>query len=288
MNGLNIQPKAVYADLTYGGGSYSDAILKGLAEEGRLFAFDQDADVQVKHESDARFVFVRGNYRYLRNYLDYYEVDALDGIVADLGVSSWQFDMPGRGFSFEGSERLDMRMNQDAEKTASHVLKEYTQEDLREIFRNYGELRNASSVARLIVQARESKDVARSDVLNEVLRPVLPPRKERSVLARVYQALRIEVNEELDALRDMLLQTADVLRPGGRLVVLSYHSLEDRLVKNMMKTGNLEGRLGKDFYGNPQKPFEFPGKALYEASEEEVAQNPRARSARLRIAKRSA
>ena len=293
IEGLNIKPSGIYVDVTFGGGGHSRAILE--ANAGRLFSFDQDADALANAIDDERWTFVHSNFRYLRNWLNFYGVTAIDGLLADLGVSFHHFDCPERGFSFRFSAPLDMRMNQTAKRTAADVVNTYSEEDLAQLFYLYGELKNGRQIAKAICSARTKNPILRTEELVKIAYPrPLPERRGDEIevptntkkdLARLFQALRIEVNDEMGALREMLLAARDLLRPGGRIAILTYHSLEDRLVKNFLRSGNLEGMIEKDFYGNNLSPFTLIEKGR-EASPEEVARNPRARSAKLRIAEK--
>lgn len=285
VSGLNIDPDGVYLDLTFGGGGHSREILKRL-KDGCLIGFDQDADALANVPDDDRFIFVNHNFRYLRNFLRYCGYDEADGILADLGVSSHEFDEAGRGFSFRFDAELDMRMNQRSRLKATDILNTYSEEDLMRIFRNYGEVDNAKRLVDLIVKARAEKMITRSEEFLQVIAPCVPKQKEKKYLAQVYQALRIEVNGELEALEDMLKEAERALRPGGRLVVITYHSLEDRIVKNFLKSGNFEGKVEKDFYGHVKRNFELVNRKVIVPSEEEIEKNPRARSAKLRIAEK--
>ena len=285
VSGLNIDPAGVYLDLTFGGGGHSREILKRL-KDGCLIGFDQDADALANVPDDDRFIFVNHNFRYLRNFLRYCGYDEADGILADLGVSSHEFDEAGRGFSFRFDAELDMRMNQRNRLKATDILNTYSEEDLTRIFRNYGEVDNAKRLVDLIVKARAEKMITRSEEFLQVIAPCVPKQKEKKYLAQVYQALRIEVNGELEALEDMLKEAELALRPGGRLVVITYHSLEDRIVKNFLKSGNFEGKVEKDFYGHVKRNFELVNRKVIVPSEEEIERNPRARSAKLRIAEK--
>ena len=285
VSGLNIDPDGVYLDLTFGGGGHSREILKRL-KDGCLIGFDQDADALANVPDDDRFIFVNHNFRYLRNFLRYCGYDEADGILADLGVSSHEFDEAGRGFSFRFDAELDMRMNQRSRLKATDILNTYSEEDLTRIFRNYGEVDNAKRLVDLIVKARAEKMITRSEDFLQVIAPCVPKQKEKKYLAQVYQALRIEVTGELEALEDMLKEAERALRPGGRLVVITYHSLEDRIVKNFLKSGNFEGKVEKDFYGHVKRNFELVNRKVIVPSEEEIEKNPRARSAKLRIAEK--
>lgn len=283
ISGLQIKPAGTYVDVTFGGGGHSRAIMKELTNDGgRLFSFDQDADALANAIDDPRWTFVHSNFRYLHNWLDYYGVTAIDGLLADLGVSFHHFDCPERGFSFRFPAPLDMRMNQTAKCTAADIVNTYSEEDLARIFYLYSELNSGRAIARNLCRARSQKAILRTEDLVAASR--IPAERSKE-LARLFQALRIEVNDELGALRDMLVAARDMLAPGGRIAILTYHSLEDRLVKNFLRSGNLEGTIEKDFYGNILTPFTLIEKGR-EASPEEVAANPRARSAKLRIAEK--
>ncbi|MBU0695546.1 MAG: 16S rRNA (cytosine(1402)-N(4))-methyltransferase RsmH [Bacteroidetes bacterium] len=283
MEGLEIKPSGKYVDVTFGGGGHAREIMKSLSEEGVLVAFDQDEDAQQNSIEDDRFVFIDQNFRYLKNNLRMHDMIPVDGILADLGVSSHQFDVPERGFSTRFDADLDMRMDQSAALTAKQVVNEYPEEELHKIFGIYGEIQNAKSLAKTIITARLTNKINTIGELKSVIAKLIPRGKENKYLAQVFQALRIEVNQEMEALKDFLEQTAEVLAVGGRLVVMSYHSLEDRLVKNFMTKGKFSGTVEKDFFGNEIKPFD-PIKKSIIASEEEIKINNRARSARLRIA----
>lgn len=285
VSGLNIDPDGVYLDLTFGGGGHSREILKRL-KDGCLIGFDQDSDALANVPDDSRFIFVNHNFRYLRNFLRYCGYDEADGILADLGVSSHEFDEAGRGFSFRFDAELDMRMNQRSRLKATDILNTYSEENLIRIFRNYGEVDNVRRLVDLIVNARTGKMITRSEEFLQVIASCVPKQKEKKYLAQVYQALRIEVNGELEALEDMLKEAERALRPGGRLVVITYHSLEDRIVKNFLKSGNFEGKVEKDFYGHVKRNFELVNRKVIVPSEEEIERNPRARSAKLRIAEK--
>jgi len=284
IEGLNIKPDGTYVDVTFGGGGHSREILKHLGGNGRLLAFDQDADAQRNIPEDERFEFIDQNFRYLKNFCRLHNALPVDGILADLGVSSYQFDQPERGFSTRFDAELDMRMNQSSDLTAKTVINTYDEADLHRIFGIYGEIQNAKSLARTIVTARLNHPMNTVAELKNAIQGLIPRGKENKYLAQVFQALRIEVNQELEALKDFLTQSADVLAPGGRLVVMSYHSLEDRLVKNFIAKGKFSGEVEKDFYGNDQKPLEAVSRGAVTASEEEIKNNNRARSAKLRIA----
>lgn len=286
IHGLNIKPDGVYVDLTYGGGGHSKEILKHLGKNGKLYGFDQDLDAMAGAVKDDRFQFIRSNFRFLKNWMQYYDAAPVDGILADLGVSSHHFDEGDRGFSFRYDAPLDMRMNQRAKLTAQHVIQEYTEEQLANVFYLYGELKNSKKLASLIVKKRETQDIKTTGELADLLKPLLGFDKEKKMLARVFQALRIEVNGEMAALKQMLNAAQEVLRPGGRLVILTYHSLEDRMVKNVMRTGNVEGKAETDIYGRLQSGLVPVNRSVIVPSDEEQAQNPRSRSAKLRIAEK--
>ncbi len=285
--GLNIRPDGIYVDVTFGGGGHSKAIFKQLNPSGSLIAFDQDAEAKANSWSANNFHFVESNFSFLRNQLKRLGISKVDGILADLGVSSHQFDDGTRGFSIRSNDALDMRMNKDAELSAYHIVNHYDVDDLARIFRNYGEFKGAGKVARAIVSARVNKTIETTGDLMDVTRPFAPKFKDHKFFAQIFQGIRIEVNDELKVLESFLLQTQNVLKPGGRLVVMSYHSLEDRLVKNYMKRGSLDGTIEKDFFGNVLKPFTEINRHPIEASEKEREENNRARSAKLRIAERN-
>ena len=280
IEGLNIQPDGVYVDVTFGGGGHSRAILEAGA--GHLYSFDQDKDAMQNAIEDERWTFVHSNFRYLRNWMDYYGVEGIDGLLADLGVSFHHFDCPERGFSFRFSAPLDMRMNQTAKRTAAEIINGYSEEELARLFWLYGEMKNGRGIAKNICRTRAQKPIERTEDLVAASRIPAEMSKE---LARLFQALRIEVNDEMGALREMLVAARDLLKPGGRIAILTYHSLEDRLVKNFLRSGNLDGTIEKDFYGNNLSPFELIEKGR-EASADEVARNPRSRSAKLRVAEK--
>ncbi|MDH6303380.1 16S rRNA (cytosine1402-N4)-methyltransferase [Parabacteroides sp. PF5-5] len=285
LEGLNIIPSGKYVDVTYGGGGHSGEILNRLGPAGRLYGFDQDADAEGNIPDDQRFVFVRSNFRYLYNFMRYHaEVGSIDGLLADLGVSSHHFDDQERGFSFRFEGKPDMRMNTRSGQTAADVLNTYTEEKLADIFYYYGEIKHARKLASLVVRARETKQIDTITDLLDIVKPFTGKDKEKKFLAQVFQALRIEVNDELSALKEMLQQTLQVIKPGGRLVVITYHSLEDRLVKNFLKTGTFDGKVETDFYGNVQTPFRLINSKVIVPSDAEVERNPRSRSAKLRIA----
>ena len=285
IDGMNLQPKGIYVDVTFGGGGHSKEILHRGDSSIRLFSFDQDEDAERNIVNDDRFTFIRSNFRYLYNFLRYHGIEQVDGILADLGVSSHHFDDSERGFSFRFDGNLDMRMNKRSGKTAADIVNTYEEERLADIFYLYGELKNSRKLASTIVKARNRKAIVTIGDFLEIVKPLFGREREKKELAKVFQALRIEVNQEMEALKEMLLSAIEVLKPGGRLVVITYHSLEDRMVKNIMKTGNIEGKTIQDFYGNPQTPFKLINKVII-ASDEEVKRNPRSRSAKLRIAEK--
>ena len=285
LEGLNIKPDGVYVDVTFGGGGHSKAILEQLNEKGRLFGFDQDSDAAANKIEDSRFEFVEANFSYLSQYLKFHKVKGVDGILADFGVSSNQFDTIERGFSIRTDGPLDMRMNQSQEFDAYMVVNQYEEEALINVLFNYGELRNAKSLARNIISARSEKEIESTQDLISVLKPLVPQRIENKVLAQIFQAIRIEVNAELDALQSFLVQAEAFLNSGGRLVCISYHSLEDRLVKRFFQSGNFEGEIVKDFYGNPQIRLKRIGKVIV-PDKKEIKNNGRSRSAKLRIAEK--
>lgn len=286
MDGMDIQPGGVYVDLTFGGGGHSKEILRRGDEHILLLGFDQDEDAEMNIVDDNRFVFVRSNFRYLYNFLRYHKVEAVDAILADLGVSSHHLDDAERGFSFRFEGRLDMRMNKRAGITAADVVNTYEEERLANIFYLYGELKNSRKLASAIVRARSDKQIVTIGDLLDIVKPMMGREREKKELAKVFQALRIEVNQEMDALKEMLYAATEALKPGGRLVVITYHSLEDRMVKNIMKTGNIEGKVEQDFFGRVKTPFRLVNNKVIVASDEEVARNPRSRSAKLRIAEK--
>lgn len=287
IDGLNICQGGVYVDVTFGGGGHSREILRRLGAQGRLYSFDQDADaVQNVPEGDERFTFVQSNFRYLSNWMRYYGEEEVDGVLADLGVSSHHFDDEQRGFSFRFDAPLDMRMNQKASHTAADIVNGYSEERLADVLYLYGELRNARRIAAALVRARQSHPIATTQQLSDAVAPVIGREREKKELAKVFQSLRIEVNHEMEALKEMLQAAVNVLRPGGRLSVITYHSLEDRIVKNFMKTGNAEGRMNQDFFGRIEAPFRLVNNKVLVPTDEEQAGNPRSRSAKLRIAEK--
>jgi 16S rRNA (cytosine1402-N4)-methyltransferase len=283
--GLNLRPDGVYVDVTFGGGGHSRAILSHLTT-GRLIAFDQDIDAVVNIINDEKLTFLNQNFRFLKNNLRYLGYQAIDGLIADLGVSFHQFDEPERGFSFRSDAVLDMRMNRNAALSAADILRTYDEEALAGIFYRFGELDNSRRIARAIVRARNISPVVTVNELSDAVKGLVPVNQEHKFFAKLFQSLRIEVNREMDALMDMLRQALDVLRPGGRLVVITYHSIEDRLVKNFIRTGNFEGISEKDFYGNLIVPFKAINKKVIVPNEREIEINNRSRSARLRIAEK--
>ena len=287
IDGLNICQGGVYVDVTFGGGGHSREILRRLGAQGRLYSFDQDADaLQNVPEGDERFTFVQSNFRYLSNWMRYYGEEEVDGVLADLGVSSHHFDDEQRGFSFRFDAPLDMRMNQKASHTAADIVNGYSEERLADVLYLYGELRNARRIAAALVRARQSHPIATTQQLSDAVAPVIGREREKKELAKVFQSLRIEVNHEMEALKEMLQAAVNVLRPGGRLSVSTYHSLEDRIVKNFMKTGNAEGRMNQDFFGRIEAPFRLVNNKVLVPTDEEQACNPRSRSAKLRIAEK--
>jgi len=286
IEGLSIKPNGIYADVTFGGGGHSKEILNSLNENGRLLAFDQDDDAKQNVPEDDRFTLINHNFRYLKNFLKLYNAFPVDGILADLGISSHQIDEAERGFSIRFNGELDLRMNRNQGKSAKDVVNNYTVDELKSIFKDYGELPNAWKIANAIADYRKSKEIVNTEQLKDAVIHCIPRKIENKSLAMIFQAIRIEVNEELEALKEMLLQTADCLKPGGRLVVISYHSLEDRLVKNFIKSGNFKGEVQKDFYGNVISPFRVISRKALIPSENEILNNNRSRSARLRIAEK--
>lgn len=285
LEGMNITPEGTYVDVTFGGGGHSREILRRLGAEGHLYGFDQDADAEQNIPADSRFTFVRSNFRYLYNFMRYHQVAGeVDGLLADLGVSSHHFDDQERGFSFRFDGDLDMRMNTRAGKTAADIVNTYTEEALADVFYLYGELKISRKLAAVIAKSRAVKKITTIGELLEVVKPFIGKDKEKKFLAQAFQALRIEVNDEMRALKEMLQGTLKVLKPEGRLVVITYHSLEDRLVKNFLKTGNFEGKAEKDFFGNVNSPFRLVNTKVIVPTDAEIERNPRSRSAKLRIA----
>ena len=298
VDGLNIQSGGVYVDVTFGGGGHSSEILSRLDEQAHLYSFDQDADAEQnvmrsevgaerRFVDDPRFTFVRSNFRYLKNWMRYYGVESIDGLLADLGVSSHHFDDESRGFSFRFDAQLDMRMNKRAGKTAADIVNDYDEEALANLFYLYGEIKQSRRLAAAIVKARSQQRIATTQDLFGILEPIFKREREKKDLAKVFQALRIEVNHEMDALKEMLKSATELLKPGGRLSVITYHSLEDRIVKNIMKTGNVEGKRIQDFYGRIETPFTLINNKVIVPSENEQQENPRSRSAKLRIAEKN-
>ena len=287
IDGLDIQPDGVYVDVTFGGGGHSREILRRLGPKGRLYSFDQDADAEKNIIDDDRLTFVRSNFRYVKNWMRYYDVDHIDGLLADLGVSSHHFDDESRGFSFRFEDApLDMRMNKRAATTAADVVNNYTEEQLSDVFYLYGELKTARRIAAAIVKARQAKRIETAHDLVEATEKFFAREHEKKDMARLFQALRIEVNHEMEALKEMLNGACELLGKGGRLSVITYHSLEDRIVKNMMKAGNAEGHVEQDFFGRIQAPLRAVGNKVITPSDEEIERNPRSRSAKLRIAEK--
>lgn len=285
LSGLNLEPRADVVDATFGGGGHSRLILQNL-QHGRIFAFDHDEDAAGNTIEDDRLFFIRHNFRYIKNFLRYYNVKQVDAIFADLGVSSHDFDVAARGFSFRYEGNLDMRMNRDAKTDAATVVNSYSEEQLISVFRMFGEIKNAGRLTREIIKQREKQPLKTTGDLKEIASKCAPKAIENKYLAQVFQALRIEVNDEMEALKEFFLATLDVLKKEGRLVVITYHSLEDRLCKNFMKAGNFEGKVEKDFYGNTITPFKMINRKVITPSDEEIKNNTRARSAKLRIAER--
>ncbi len=286
VDGLNVKPDGIYVDVTFGGGGHSREILRRLGPKGRLFGFDQDADAEKNIISDDRFTFVRSNFRYIKNWMRYYEVDEVDGVLADLGVSSHHFDDETRGFSFRFEAPLDMRMNKRAGMTAADVLNNYTEEQLADVFYLYGELKQARRMAMAIVKARQQLPLRTTQDLMGAVGNLVAKEREKKELAQVFQALRIEVNREMEVLKEMLNGAQELLAKGGRLSVITYHSLEDRMVKNMMRAGNVEGKVEQDFFGRVKAPLRVVNSKVITPSDEEVENNPRSRSAKLRIAEK--
>lgn len=284
---LDIRPDGVYADATFGGGGHSRAIVEHLSPAGHLYAFDQDIDAFANNIPDDRFTFIRSNFRYMPNFMKFHDVDALDGILADLGVSFHHFDDSARGFSFRDDEApLDMRMNQKAGRTAADILNSASEDELTTIFRVGSDLKNINKLVKSIISARLDRPILTVGQLRGAIEPLLNPKNEKKDLAQIFQALRIAVNHEIDALREFLINCGELLRPGGRLVVITYHSLEDRLVKNFLKTGNLEGKVEQDFFGNVNSPWRLITRQPITPSDEEIERNPRSRSAKLRVAEK--
>lgn len=293
IEGLNIHPEGIYVDATFGGGGHSMKILSHLNEKGHLFSFDQDLDAEKNIQQEGHevllqdnFTFIRSNFRYLKNWMRYYKIDKIDGILADLGVSSHHFDDENRGFSFRFDAPLDMRMNTKASLTAADVINTYNEEQLADIFYLYGELKNARRIASLLVKARSQKNITSTHDLIQAVEAVFGKAREKKDLAKLFQALRIEVNHEMEALKELLNSAQELLTTGGRLVVITYHSLEDRMVKNIMKTGNVQGKVQQDFFGRIETTFKLLNNKVITPTSQEQQENPRSRSAKLRIAEK--
>lgn len=286
IDGLNIKSDGIYVDVTFGGGGHSREILSRLGKNGHLYSFDQDADAEKNIIDDGRFTFVRSNFRYLRNWMRYYEVEVIDGLLADLGVSSHHFDDETRGFSFRFDAPLDMRMNKRAGRTAADIVNEYDEAKLADVFYLYGEMKNSRRIANAIATYRQQRKIETTADLMAATEKLMRTEKEKKDLARLFQALRIEVNHEMDALRDMLSSASQLLKTGGRLSVITYHSLEDRIVKNVMKAGNAEGKIEQDFFGRTSSPFRLVNNKVITPNDDELLTNPRSRSAKLRIAEK--
>lgn len=305
VNGLHIKPNGIYVDVTFGGGGHSREILSRLGADGHLFSFDQDADAEnnifedsgdakdcfneqkgKRFVDDSRFTFVRSNFRFLKNWMQYYGIEQIDGLLGDLGVSSHHFDDESRGFSFRFDAPLDMRMNKRAGKTAADIVNEYDEEQLANLFYIYGEFKNSRRIASTLTNGRRQKPIATTSDFISAVEPLFKREREKKDMAKLFQALRIEVNHEMTALKEMLMAATDVMKPGGRLSIITYHSLEDRIVKNIMKTGNIEGKIEQDFFGHIDSPYKLINNKVIVPSEEEQSQNPRSRSAKLRIAER--
>ena len=305
VNGLHIKSNGIYVDVTFGGGGHSREILSRLGADGHLFSFDQDADAEnnifedsgdakdcsneqkgKRFVDDSRFTFIRSNFKFLKNWMQYYGIEQIDGLLGDLGVSSHHFDDESRGFSFRFDAPLDMRMNKRAGKTAADIVNEYDEEQLANLFYIYGELKNSRRIASTLTNARRQKPIATTSDFISAVEPLFKREREKKDMAKLFQALRIEVNHEMTALKEMLMAATDVMKPGGRLSIITYHSLEDRIVKNIMKTGNIEGKVEQDFFGHIDSPYKLINNKVIVPSEEEQSQNPRSRSAKLRIAER--
>lgn len=286
IKGLNLKKGGIYVDVTFGGGGHSKEILRQMDKSCRLFSFDQDEDAERNIVDDDRFTFVRSNFRYIKNFMRYHGVDKVDGILADLGVSSHHFDDSERGFSFRFDGKLDMRMNKRAGMTAADIVNNYDEERLANLFYLYGELKNSRKLASVLVKRRTVQPFDTIGDFLEVVKPLYGREREKKELAKVFQSLRIEVNQEMEALKEMLYSATEILKPGGRLSVITYHSLEDRMVKNIMKTGNVEGKMEQDFFGNVQTPFRLVNNKVIVPTDEEINFNPRSRSAKLRIAEK--
>lgn len=286
VDGLNVKPDGIYADMTFGGGGHSREILSRLAPEGHLYSFDQDEDAERNIVDDPRLTFVRSNFRYLKNWMRYYGVEQLDGILADLGVSSHHFDAEERGFSFRFDGPLDMRMNKRAGQNAADLLNTYEEERLADVFYLYGELKNSRRIADAIVKSRRQRPIEQTSDFLDIVKPIFGREREKKELAKVFQALRIEVNHEMEALKEMLSAATELLKPGGRLSVLTYHSLEDRMVKNLIRSGNVEGKIVQDFFGRVEAPLKAVNNKVIVPDADEQERNPRSRSAKLRIAEK--
>ena len=305
VDGLHIKPNGIYVDVTFGGGGHSREILSRLGADGHLFSFDQDADAEnnifedsgdakdcsneqkgKRFVDDSRFTFIRSNFKFLKNWMQFYGIEQIDGLLGDLGVSSHHFDDESRGFSFRFDAPLDMRMNKRAGKTAADIVNEYDEEQLANLFYIYGELKNSRRIASALTNARRQKPIATTSDFISAVEPLFKREREKKDMAKLFQALRIEVNHEMTALKEMLMAATDVMKPGGRLSIITYHSLEDRIVKNIMKTGNIEGKVEQDFFGHIDSPYKLINNKVIVPSEEEQSQNPRSRSAKLRIAER--
>ena len=286
VDGLKINKDGVYVDVTYGGGGHSREILSRLGEKGRLIAFDQDFDSKVNLIHDDRLLFINENFMFLKKFLKLNNISKIDGILADFGVSSYQIDQPERGFSYRFDADLDMRMDMKNSLTAYKIINNYSADNLIKIFKNYGDLTNSRKITRAIINSRENKEIKTTAQLNEIITPIIPARHINKILSRIYQSVRIEVNKELDVIKSLLLQSVELLKTGGRISLISYHSLEDRIVKRFFKTGKFEGEIEKDFYGNYSLPYKIIGK-LISPSQIEIDRNVRARSAKLRIAERT-
>lgn len=305
VNGLHIKPNGIYVDVTFGGGGHSREILSRLGADGHLFSFDQDADAEnnifedsgdakdcsneqkgKRFVDDSRFTFIRSNFKFLKNWMQYYGIEQIDGLLGDLGVSSHHFDDESRGFSFRFDAPLDMRMNKRAGKTAADIVNEYDEEQLANLFYIYGEFKNSRQIASALTNAQRQKPIATTSDFISAVEPLFKREREKKDMAKLFQALRIEVNHEMTALKEMLMAATDVMKPGGRLSIITYHSLEDRIVKNIMKTGNIEGKVEQDFFGHIDSPYKLINNKVIVPSEEEQSQNPRSRSAKLRIAER--
>ncbi len=286
IDGLNISPNGTYIDVTFGGGGHSRGIIDRLGAEGKLFSFDQDSDAEKNIIDDKRFTFVKSNFRFLKNFMKYHNVEQVDGIIADLGVSFHHFDEADRGFSFRFEGKLDMRMNRRGGNSAAEVINKYPENKIADILYYYGEMRNARKIASEIVKRRENKIIETTSDLLSIIKGMINPKQEKKELAQIFQALRIEVNDEMSSLKSMLQQSVEILKPGGRIVVLTYHSLEDRIVKDFFRYGNFEGKAEQDFFGRLIAPLKQVNNKVITPSEEEIERNPRSRSAKLRIAEK--